>query len=81
MEDRFNLLKILYEAIENEMMQYSKELEEQLIKKYEEEFEEKIIGNFIDEYLAGRTPNPCDQIELEYSRDLRSVIPNITIKL
>ena len=23
------------------------------------EFEEKIIGNFIDEYLAGRTPNPC----------------------
>ena len=23
------------------------------------EFEEKIIGNFIDEYLSGRTPNPC----------------------
>ncbi|MCD4746395.1 MAG: tRNA 2-thiouridine(34) synthase MnmA [Bacteroidales bacterium] len=23
------------------------------------EFEEKIIKNFIDEYLAGRTPNPC----------------------
>ncbi|MBR6529441.1 MAG: tRNA 2-thiouridine(34) synthase MnmA [Firmicutes bacterium] len=23
------------------------------------EFEEKIIGNFIDEYISGRTPNPC----------------------
>jgi tRNA-specific 2-thiouridylase len=23
------------------------------------DFEEKIIANFIDEYLAGRTPNPC----------------------
>jgi tRNA-uridine 2-sulfurtransferase len=23
------------------------------------EFEEKIINNFIDEYMAGRTPNPC----------------------
>jgi len=23
------------------------------------EFEEKVIGNFIDEYLSGRTPNPC----------------------
>lgn len=24
-----------------------------------EEFEKKVIGNFIDEYLSGRTPNPC----------------------
>ena len=24
-----------------------------------EEFEAKIINNFVDEYLAGRTPNPC----------------------
>lgn len=24
-----------------------------------EQFEEKIITNFIDEYIAGRTPNPC----------------------
>jgi tRNA-specific 2-thiouridylase len=24
-----------------------------------EEFEEKIITNFVDEYIAGRTPNPC----------------------
>lgn len=23
------------------------------------EFEEKIIGNFINEYISGRTPNPC----------------------
>lgn len=76
MEDRFNLLKIIYEAIENEMMQYSKELEEQLIKKYEEEFEEK-IRNHRREVVS----KVCDQIELEYSRDLRSVIPNITIKI
>ena len=25
----------------------------------EKEFEEKVVKNFIDEYLAGRTPNPC----------------------
>jgi len=25
----------------------------------QKEFEEKIVSNFIDEYLAGRTPNPC----------------------
>jgi tRNA-specific 2-thiouridylase len=24
-----------------------------------EEFGESVIGNFVDEYLAGRTPNPC----------------------
>ena len=23
------------------------------------EFEEKIVSNFVDEYLKGRTPNPC----------------------
>lgn len=76
MEDRFNLLKIIYEAIENEMMQYSEELEKQLIKKYEEEFKEKIRNHRREVVLK-----VCDQIELEYSRDLRSVIPNITIKI
>lgn len=76
MEDRFNLLKIIYEAIENEMMQYSEELEKQLIKKYEEEFEEKIRNHRREVVLK-----VCDQIELEYSRDLRSAIPNITIKI
>ena len=76
MEDRFNLLKILYEAIENEMMQYSKELEEQLIKKYKEEFEKKIRSHRREVVLK-----VCDQIELGYSTDPRTVIPNITIKL
>lgn len=76
MEDRFNLLKIIYEAIENEMMQYSEELEKQLIKKYEEEFKEKIRNHRREVVLK-----VCDQIGLEYSRDLRSVIPNITIKI
>jgi tRNA-uridine 2-sulfurtransferase len=26
---------------------------------FRKEFEEKVISNFIDEYMAGRTPNPC----------------------
>ncbi len=26
---------------------------------FRKEFEEKIISNFIEEYMAGRTPNPC----------------------
>ena len=30
-----------------------------LILDIREEFGEAIIGNFVDEYLAGRTPNPC----------------------
>lgn len=76
MEDRFNLLKIIYEAIENEMMQYSEELEKELIKKYKEEFEEKIRNHRREVVLK-----VCDQIELGYSTDLRSVIPNITIKI
>ena len=26
---------------------------------FTEDFENKVINNFVDEYLAGRTPNPC----------------------
>ena len=26
---------------------------------FTEDFEKKVINNFVDEYLAGRTPNPC----------------------
>jgi len=26
---------------------------------FSEDFEKKVINNFVDEYLAGRTPNPC----------------------
>jgi tRNA-specific 2-thiouridylase len=26
---------------------------------YKDEFREKVIGNFVDNYLMGRTPNPC----------------------
>ncbi len=76
MEDKFNLLKVLYEAIENEMMLYAKELEEELIQKFEEEFEEKIRKHRNQIVL-----DVCEQIELGYHRDPRSVIPNITIKL
>ena len=45
---------------------------------YAEAFREKVVDNFVDEYLAGRTPNPCarcnqfikfDQL-LEQARDL-----------
>ena len=32
---------------------------ELVIEDVSAEFEEKIIGNFIDEYISGRTPNPC----------------------
>lgn len=29
------------------------------VVNFEEEFERLVIGDFIDEYFAGRTPNPC----------------------
>ena len=29
------------------------------VMNFREEFEEKVIGNFVDEYVRGRTPNPC----------------------
>lgn len=29
------------------------------VMNFKEEFKEKIVTNFIDEYLNGRTPNPC----------------------
>ena len=32
---------------------------ELVIEDVSAEFEKKIIGNFIDEYISGRTPNPC----------------------
>ena len=76
MEDKFNLLKVLYEAIENEMMLYAEELEEELIQKFEEEFEEKLRKHRNKIVL-----DVCEQIELGYYRDPRAVIPQITIKL
>jgi hypothetical protein len=76
MEDKFNLLKVIYEAIEDEMMRYAEELEAELIAKFEEEFEEKIRKRRNQIVL-----DVCEQIELGYHRDPRSVIPSITIKL
>ena len=32
---------------------------ELIVENVSDIFKEKIIGNFIDEYLSGRTPNPC----------------------
>ena len=32
---------------------------ELIVEDVSDIFKEKIIGNFIDEYLSGRTPNPC----------------------
>lgn len=29
------------------------------VMNFRDYFEEKVINNFVDEYLAGRTPNPC----------------------
>ncbi|KUO65876.1 MAG: tRNA-specific 2-thiouridylase [Gracilibacter sp. BRH_c7a] len=29
------------------------------VMNFRQEFEEKVIGDFVDEYLKGRTPNPC----------------------
>lgn len=29
------------------------------VMNFRDYFEQKVIGNFVDEYLAGRTPNPC----------------------
>jgi tRNA-specific 2-thiouridylase len=45
---------------------------------YAEAFREKVVDNFVDEYLAGRTPNPCARCNqfikfdrlLEQARDL-----------
>ena len=51
-------------------------LEAELIAKFEEEFEEKIRKHRNQIVL-----DVCEQIELGYHRDPRSVIPNITIKL
>ena len=76
MEDKFNLLKVLYDAIENEMMLYAEKLEAELIAKFKEEFEEKIRKHRNQIVL-----DVCEQIELGYHRDPRSIIPSITIKL
>lgn len=31
-----------------------------------QEFKDTVISNFIDEYLRGRTPNPCCRLQLHY---------------
>jgi tRNA-uridine 2-sulfurtransferase len=33
------------------------------------DFARRVIGNFVDEYLAGRTPNPCTRCNLEIKFD------------
>ena len=31
------------------------------VLNFKKDFKEKVIDNFVDEYMAGRTPNPCVQ--------------------
>lgn len=48
------------ETGKREAMEVAQQLGIELITEdVSAEFEEKIIGNFINEYISGRTPNPC----------------------
>ncbi|MFP4615613.1 MAG: tRNA 2-thiouridine(34) synthase MnmA [Thiohalorhabdus sp.] len=45
------------------------------VLNYAEPFREKVVDNFVDEYLAGRTPNPCARCNqfIKFDRLLQQV--------